>query len=197
VADTLRARVQQLAQRVAQPLPSGAGIDAKLARASDLFSLGRLDDVTQLLSDLAGDPRAQLRLALTNEARRDHAAAAAGYRRTIDQLAPRRPLGPDDLRLLRAAYERRVNNLRRTGHYRQAEAELLEGVEQWPEARDALWMQLGFHYQMAGRTHEAIEFFQQAAAANPSRREQVEAALAQLDRQAEGCLLRPARGATR
>ena len=40
-----------------------------------------------------------------------------------------------------------MNNLRRIGQSRQAEAELLAGLEQWPEARDAFLLQLGFHYK--------------------------------------------------
>jgi tetratricopeptide (TPR) repeat protein len=197
LVDELAAIVQTLQQRVASPLPADASTQQRLSRANQLYSLARFEEVTQLLDSLPDDPRAQLRLAMCDEAQRLYASAAERYGRTIEILQQNLPLAPDDLPVLRSAYERRVNNLRRIGQSRQAESELLEGLQQWPQARDAMLMQLGFHYQMAGRSREAVDFYQQAAAANPQLKEQADAAIAQLRNQAEGCLLRSTRGATR
>ena len=197
VVDDLRNTVAGLQQAVQVPLPADATTRQRLSRVRQWYSLGRFDQVELVLQPVVNNPQAQLRLALADEARQRYEAAAAGYRRTIELLESSDALDRDQLSLLRSAYERRVNNLRRIGQNRQAEQELLAGLKRWPQVRDAFLLQLGFHYQMAGRTGEAIDYFQRAAEANPQLQPQTDAMLLQLRRQAEGCLLRPAQGATR
>ena len=197
IVGELRARIAALKGSVEVELPKDATDDLRLERASQLYGLGRFDEVRRVLGEASPDPRVHLRLAVTDEAERDYRRAAEGYQQTIDALSKFETLDDDQLRILRIAFERRVNNLRRIGENRRAEAELIEALNRWPQVRDALLLQLGFHYQMAGRTSEAVGYFQQAAQENPRLQPQADAALARWQHQAEGCLLRTTRGATR
>jgi tetratricopeptide (TPR) repeat protein len=197
VVTGLSRQVEASQQQVAAPLPANASLPQRLARAEHLHSLERFAEVERLLQDFDDDARATLRLALASEARHQYAQAADRYAHTIEQLGKLPNPDAQQLRLLRIAIERRVNNLRRIGKNRQAEAELLAGLERWPQVQDALLMQLGFHYQLAGRIGEAIEYFERAAVVNPRLQAQAEATLKQLELQAEGCILRPTRGVTR
>jgi tetratricopeptide (TPR) repeat protein len=179
------------------PRPPDATLGQRLERVNLLHSLERFDEIERVLGPFPNDPRASLRLALASEARLDYARAAERYGRTIAQLDQRQPTDADQLRLLRISFERRANNLRRIGQTRQAEAELLAGLERWPQAQDALLMQLAFHYQLGGRIGEAINYYRRAAELNPNLQPRVDATLELLELQAEGCLLRPTRGVTR
>ncbi len=50
---------------------------------------------------------------------------------------------------------------------------------------------------MAGRVWESRDYFEQAAAANPALAAEVQVELEKLRTEAQGCLLRPTRGAAR
>jgi tetratricopeptide (TPR) repeat protein len=194
----LQAEVDRLRGQVSSPLPAAPTPEERLTRARQLYSLGQLDDVSSALGDLPRtNPDAALRLGFTAEVQGDWPAAADHYQRTLAMLEQVGELDDVQLRLLRSATERRVNNLRRMGEGRQAEQELLAGMQRWPTARDSYLMQLGYHYDMAGRTSEAIGFFEEAVAVNPKLKPIVDQHLALLQQQAQGCLMRPTRGATR
>ncbi len=197
----LSADVRALSQAVQQPLPDDPTIDQVLGRARQLYGLGEYDAVPQVLGSLSQtDPRASYRLARGLEAQGKWTAAAGQYQATIRMIATASEEAQSSAALngtLRSSYERLVNNLRRAGEYAAAESELKNGLENWPDHRDLFLLQLGFHYQLAGRTVEALDYFQQAGQANPQMQPIVEQQLSNLNRQAEGCLLRSPQAATR
>ncbi len=194
----LAAQVQRLRQATSVGLSVDASVEQRLERARMLYSLADFEAVHRVLDGLDKvNPRAAVQLAMAEEVQGHWSAAAEGYGGAIQQLTAAAPLSADQLRVLRIAFERRVNNLRRLGESPQAERELRAGMEAWPAARDAFLMQLGYHYVMAGRTAEAMEFFRQAAQANSRLKPIVEVELAKLSQQAQGCLLRSTRGAAR
>ena len=190
-------------QKVSVPLAAAATFEQHLDRARTLFALGRLAETRSLLSGFVkSEPEAAMQIALVDEVDRDWQSAADGYRQVLQMVTAERdangaPLTGRPLQLLRIATERRANNLRRINDSRRAERELLESLEAWPEAEASLLMQLGFHYQMAGRTAESVAYFDRAVEKEPRLADQVDAVRSQLQEQAQGCLIRINRGVTR
>ncbi len=194
----LRSAIAQLEPIVARPLPPEATAEARLQRAFELFQLGRFQAMRRVLGDLpARLPEATFRLALASELEGNWGEAARLYERTLELLEKRGAQTPNDRKLLRSAFERLANNLRRVGEQREAEQVLRGAIDKWPQERPALLLQLALHYRMAGRILEAMDAFKAALAADPSLEPIVRANLQQLQDQAEGCLLRPAQAATR
>lgn len=195
----LEQRVAQTREQLAQPLASPAGDTERLERARLHHQLAEFERADALLQPLHGRvPLAEIQLGLSAEVQSQWAAAADHYGVALGLLT-RAPTAPEEasLRLRRLALERRVNNLRRSGAARQAERELLAGLAQAGPIRDAYLLQLGYHYQMAGRVREARDYFQQAAEANPQLRERAEREISSMRDLAEGCLLRSVPGVTR
>ena len=190
--------LETLRQAVSNPLAADAALPARLQRAELLYSLEEFNEVSQTLRGLGSkDPRVAMRLALVHEMAGRWAEAAHGYQDVLELLSSTETLDDEQLSLVRSAIERRVNNLRRVNLNRQAERELREALDAWPQAKDSLFLQLGFHYQMAGRTTEAIDSFVQAVAANSELQSVVDQELAKMSSHAEGCMIRSAHAATR
>ena len=194
--EQLQATVSELEASVSKPLPDDPSRQQLLQRAQELFSLGQFEPVKQLVGPRANvDPMASYRLALTLEAEGQSAAAADQYRTTVRLIEANQ--SPAWMPLLRISIEHLVNNLRRSGDYAAAEDVLLGGLNESPELRDTFLLQLGYHYSMAGRTSEAVDFFEQAGEANPEMRKRTEAEISKMNHQAAGCLLRAAPAASR
>jgi tetratricopeptide (TPR) repeat protein len=194
----LMQRVTELRKATAEPLATEATEDERVRRGRDLMSLGRLDEARALLTPLVQQtPEASLYLGAIAEVAGQWPEAAAAYRQTIDRVKQQGATTETSQRWLRAAYERYANNLRRAGDPLEAERQLKQGMEDWPSLRDLFLLQLGYHYQMAGRVWESRDFFEQAAVANPALAAEVQVELEKLRTEAQGCLLRPTRGAAR
>jgi hypothetical protein len=194
----LMQRVTELRKATAEPLATEATEDERVRRGRDLMSLGRLDEARALLTPLVQQtPEASLYLGAIAEVAGQWLEAAAAYRQTIDRVKQQDATTEASQRWIRAAYERYANNLRRAGDPLEAERQLKQGMEDWPSLRDLFLLQLGYHYQMAGRVWESRDFFEQAAVANPALAAEVQIELEKLRTEAQGCLLRPTRGAAR
>ena len=192
----LQQTVSQLQQATAQPLPSNPTRQQRLQRAYELFCLGEFEQMKQLIAEQASvDPMASFRLAMSFEAQGQSTAAVRQFRTTIRLIEA--TSDPSLEPFLRSSVEHLANNLRRAGDYAVAEEVLLAGLNESPELRDTFLLQLGYHYSMAGRTSDAVDYFEQAAQQNPKMRERADAEIAKMSRQAEGCLLRAIPGATR
>ena len=196
VINGLTGEVTRIKQAVAEPLAATADAAQRLQRSIDLISLGRFDLASEHLSQLES-PRAKYHAARIEALQRDWIGALNGFGDVIEDLKEQRPLGDNELSLLRAAMERRVNNLRRAGRFRQAESELKQAIVDWPAARDRLLLQLALHYKLAGRGADAVEYFLQAADANPQLSEMAVREISLLRGQAQGCLIRINRAASR
>ncbi|MCA9148666.1 MAG: tetratricopeptide repeat protein [Planctomycetales bacterium] len=200
-AAELGQRVAIVRNAVESPLPASPTDADRLERARRYYQLGEFDAARQALGQLPKtNPQAAVRIGLMSELSGNWRQAAADYAAALTLLA-----GADqsdqsdqtdqsdrsdrsDLHLMRLSLERRVNNLRRLGRYREAEQELRAALERWPAARDAVLLQLGYHFKMAGRHHDASEYFHQAAALNPQYDPVVQRELMELRNQAEGCI---------
>jgi len=192
----LQQEVNDLRQRAQQPLPENATREQRLAAAMDFFRLGDFDSVKKLIGNQASvDPMASYRMALSFEAQQKWEAATKQLRSTLQLIEASGD--PAWEPVLRSAIEHLANNLRRNADYAEAENMLLGGLENQPHLQDTYLLQLGFHYKMAGRTNEAVTYFQRAAGANEAMQPLVERELGNLDQQPEGCLLRITPGATR
>ena len=193
-ADLLRT-VVELQERVQQPLPENATREQRLAAAIDFFRLGDFESMKKLIGSQANvDPMASYRMALSFEAQRNWEAAIKQLKSTIRLIEASGD--PAWEPVLRSAIEHLANNLRRNGDYAEAENMLLGGLEN-QQLQDTYLLQLGFHYKMAGRTNEAVDYFQKAADANEAMQPFVQRELGSIDQQPEGCLLRITPGATR
>lgn len=191
-------RVAKQQERVAQPLPANASTTDRLNRARELFSLSQIEEARAILASLDGDmPEVPLYMGLAAELERNWTDAASQYGQTIERLKKRPADSPDTQRMLLAAHERYANNLRRAGDPLAAEKALQSARQQWPQIENELLLQLAYHYQMAGRIWESQDFFRQAVAADPALKPEVDEQLRKLDLQAQGCILRPTRGASR
>lgn len=192
----LQTEVSRLRKAVEVPIGPASPEPQRLQRAVDLISLGELAAAETMLEGLES-PRATYHAGRIAALRRNWSDALDRFGEVIDTLGENRPLADEELALLRAAMERRVNNLRRAGRFRDAETELKQAMEDWPAARDRFLLQLAFHYKLAGRGADAVDYFMKAANANPEFSELAVTEISRLRGQAQGCLIRLNRATSR
>lgn len=185
-------RVAHLLERVQSPLGVNATHSARLQRAQELAMLKFWPQAREAIGPLARQyVDAAMLMAVIWQDQRDFVESDRYYRRALDLLDS----GGDEAKLAqrRRAIDGLAYNAREDRRPREAEQIYRSAIADLPESEAAYFhFQLGRHYELGGRPHDALAELQTAARLSPAQFSRPAASLSDSIRAASpACVLAP------